>query len=66
MDIPKQGDREWGDKSDLGRRYDVTERTVNDWMRKGCPHVKPSPKIVRFNLKSVDAWLVDKFGVRRR
>lgn len=43
----------------------VSVRTVDNWMRLGCPHLKLSARMARYDLAEVHAWLLSRFGTRR-
>ena len=43
----------------------VSVRTVDNWNRAGCPHVKISARMARYDLFEVNAWLKSRFGTRR-
>jgi len=43
----------------------VSVRTVDNWNRAGCPHVKISCRMARYDLFEVNAWLREKYGTRR-
>ncbi|MBI4662148.1 MAG: hypothetical protein HY735_25290 [Verrucomicrobia bacterium] len=44
----------------------VSVRLVDDWMTKGCPYIKPSPRLTLFDLAEVAEWLKKTYGVRKR
>lgn len=48
-------------KSNLAEHFGVSARTVERWMKHGCPHHKiggaGTGKCVRFNLETVSVWL---------
>lgn len=43
----------------------VSVRTVDNWNRDGCPHIKISSRMARYDLFEVNAWLKSRFGSRR-
>lgn len=46
------------DKTAIAKRYDVSVRTINDWMaRRLIPHIKVSAKLVRFDPGKCDLAL---------
>jgi hypothetical protein len=53
-------------KRDAAAYVGVSPRTINSFLRAGCPHVKMSPKIVRIDLNEMATWLKEHYGVRRR
>lgn len=55
------------DKKELAERFSVSVRTVERWMKHGCPYRKIGAsglggKAVRFRLEEVDAWLYSMEG----
>lgn len=48
-------------KCDIAHELGVTERTVENWIKKGCPHVRRSTGRlqirVQLDLPAVRAWL---------
>ena len=58
------------DKQELARAFHVSVRTVERWMKHGCPYRKIGAsglggKAVRFRLEEVDAWLYSQEGGER-
>jgi hypothetical protein len=53
-------------KREYGQRHAVAIRTVDNWLRKGLPHLKISERLVRIPVIDADAWLLEKFRVQRR
>lgn len=46
------------DSAALARRFGVTVGTVNGWVRRGLvPFIRPSRRVVRFNLEKVEQAL---------
>lgn len=46
------------DSAALARRFNVTVGTVNGWVRRGLvPFIRPSRRVVRFNLAKVEEAL---------
>lgn len=45
------------DKKDLARRLGVCTRTINNLMVEGLPYQQITPRLIRFNLSEVAAWL---------
>ena len=43
-------------KEQLAVRYAVNIRTVQRWVVAGCPVLRPSKGVTRFNPDMVDAW----------
>jgi predicted DNA-binding transcriptional regulator AlpA len=54
-----------GGKREVARMGGVSRRTVDNWIAHGCPHLKISPRLVRFDLADVREWLKSQFGTRR-
>lgn len=44
-------------KEDMAKKYQVSKRTINNWMRyEGMPHVTVNRQVVRFDVALVDDW----------
>lgn len=52
-------------KRDVAAFAKVNPRSVENWMARGCPYRKISPRMVRFDLDEVEAWLASNFRVSR-
>lgn len=57
-------------KNELAEQFCVSVRTVERWMKHGCPYRKIGAsglggKAVRFRLEEVDAWLYSQEGGER-
>lgn len=53
------------DKTAVARFVKVSKRCIDGHMANGMPHLKLSPRCVRFDLDEVKAWLSKKYGTRR-
>ena len=50
-----------GTSDDVARRFGVSTATVNRWVRIGAiPCLRPSRRVVRFDMKAVDRALADR------
>lgn len=56
-----QTEEVWVGKADISRRFGVSVRTIENWMRQGMPHSRPSPRMVRFWPKQCDDWFRGQF-----
>ena len=43
-------------KHQLAARFAVSVRTVDRWVANGCPVMRPSAGVTRFNPETVEAW----------
>ena len=44
----------------------VSERTVDNYLADGLPHIKPSARMVLFDEGDVMKWFKNKYGQQRR
>lgn len=58
---PPQPDEGWVGKAVISRRFGVSVRTIESWMRHGLPHSRPSPRMVRFSPEQCDDWYRGQF-----
>jgi hypothetical protein len=56
-----QPEEVWVGKAVISRRFGVSIRTIESWMRQGLPHSRPSPRMVRFWPKECDEWYREQF-----
>lgn len=49
------------DKVAYGQRFDVSKRTVDNWLTMGLPHLKLSERAVRIPLEEGDRWVRERF-----
>ncbi len=56
-----QPEEVWVGKAAISRRFGVSVRTIESWMRQGMPHSRPSPRMVRFWPKRCDEWYREQF-----
>ena len=54
------------DKRYIQKMLDCCERTVDKHMANGMPHMKLSPRMVRFDPVEVKQWCKSQYGLRRR
>jgi len=52
-------------KRGYAERWQSSVRTVDNWIARGLPHIKLSPRMIRINIPEADAWLRQKFGCQR-
>lgn len=52
-------------KHALARANSVSIRTVDNWLRRGCPHVSITRRLTLFDPVAVHDWLMSNFGARR-
>lgn len=43
-------------KKQVAEYFGVSERTINDFMKKGLPHFRVGNKILRFKQSEADTW----------
>lgn len=55
-----------GDKRDVANMLGVSVRSVDNYLAEGCPHMKPTPRCVRFDLNDVREWFKTKYGQQCR
>jgi predicted DNA-binding transcriptional regulator AlpA len=53
------------DRKTVAEATQVSPRTVDNWVRRGMPHLKLSPRMVRFDLGEVLGWIRSNYGTRR-
>jgi predicted DNA-binding transcriptional regulator AlpA len=56
----------FGGKRDVAKMVGVCNRTVDNWLQCGMPHIKLSRRLVRFDLREVESWLKKQYSVRRQ
>ena len=56
-----QPEKTWVGKAVISRRFGVSVRTIECWMRHGMPHSRPSPRMVRFWPEQCDEWYRGQF-----
>lgn len=49
----------------LAEAVRVSPRTIDNWTRHGMPHLKLSPRMIRFDLGEVLKWMRTNHGTRR-
>lgn len=56
----------YGSKRDVAQMVQMSVRSVDNFLRDGCPHLKLGKRRVRFDLGEVRMWLADNFRTQRR
>jgi predicted DNA-binding transcriptional regulator AlpA len=56
----------YGSKKDVARMVQMSVRSVDNFLREGCPALHIGKRRVRFDLEEVRAWLADNYRVVRR
>jgi hypothetical protein len=54
------------DKVGYSRRWSVGKKTVQHWLGDGMPHVRFGHRSVRIHVAQADAWLLQRYGMRRK
>lgn len=47
---------------EVAAHFRVNERTVRRWINRGCPAMRPSEGIIRFDLDEVTRWCNEGVG----
>ena len=55
-----------GKKRDVAKMINVCVRSVDNYIAEGCPHLKLSPRSVRFDLAEVKVWFKTQYGQQKR
>jgi hypothetical protein len=56
----------FGSKRDVAAMLQMSVRSVDNYLAAGLPHVKVSPRRVRFDLEECRVWFKQQFGQQRR
>jgi predicted DNA-binding transcriptional regulator AlpA len=56
----------YGSKRDVAQMVQMSLRSVDNFLRDGCPHLKLGKRRVRFDMAEVRAWLAENFRTTRR
>lgn len=56
----------YGSKKDVARMVQMSVRSVDNFLREGCPALRIGKRRVRFDLEEVRVWLADNYRVVRR
>jgi len=56
----------YGSKRDVAQMVQMSLRSVDNFLREGCPHLKLGKRRVRFDMAEVRQWLADNFRTQRR
>ena len=65
VEIKQDTLQRFGDKRDVGELLGICNRSVDNLLAKGCPHLKLGKRRVRFDLDDVREWAKREFGTRR-
>ena len=55
-----------GDKRDVAAMLKVSLRSVDNYIASGCPVIKPSPRLCRFDMADVMAWFKSQYSQQSR
>lgn len=55
----------YGNKKALAVLLCLSLRSIDNLVARGCPHLKLSARLVRFDFAEVKAWLAAEYGTRR-
>jgi predicted DNA-binding transcriptional regulator AlpA len=56
----------YGGKRDVAQMMQMSTRSVDNFLARGCPHLKIGKRRIRFDMSEVRAWLTDNFHTQRR
>jgi predicted DNA-binding transcriptional regulator AlpA len=56
----------YGSKRDVAAMIQMSPRTVDSLIARGCPHLRISSRALRFDLEEVRSWLAENFRTQRR
>jgi predicted DNA-binding transcriptional regulator AlpA len=56
----------YGSKRDVAAMLQMSVRSVDNFVARGCPHLKVSSRRLRFDMAEVRVWLADTFRTQRR
>jgi hypothetical protein len=57
---------QYGSKRDVARMLQMSVRTVDNFVARGCPHYAVSRRRLRFDMLEVRTWLAENFRTQRR
>lgn len=58
--------QQYGSKRDVARMLQMSVRSVDNFVARGCPHLAVSSRRLRFDMAEVRAWLAENFRTQRR
>ena len=56
----------YGSKRDVAAMLQMSVRSVDNFLRAGCPHLKLGKRRVRFDLPETRQWFAENFRTQRR
>lgn len=56
----------YGSKRDVAAMLQMSVRSVDNFVARGCPHLRVSSRRLRFDMAEVRAWLSDNFRQQHR
>jgi predicted DNA-binding transcriptional regulator AlpA len=56
----------YGSKRDVAAMLQMSVRSVDNFVARGCPHLRVSSRRLRFDMGEVRAWLTENFKTQRR
>jgi len=56
----------YGSKRDVAAMLQMSVRSVDNFVARGCPHLRVSSRRLRFDMAEVRAWLADNFRQQHR
>lgn len=56
----------YGSKRDVAAMVQMSVRSVDNFVAKGCPHLRVSSRRLRFDMGEVRQWLAENFRTQRR
>ena len=59
-------DLPFGSKRDVAAMLQMSVRSVDNYVARGCPHIALSKRRLRFDLAEVRAWFKQQYGQQRR
>jgi hypothetical protein len=60
------GELRFGSKRDVAAMLQMSIRSVDNYVARGCPHIALSKRRLRFDLTEVRAWFKQQYGQQRR
>jgi len=55
----------YGSKRDVAAMLQMSVRSVDNFVARGCPHLRVSSRRLRFDMDEVRRWLADNFRTQR-
>jgi len=56
----------YGSKRDVAAMLQMSVRSVDNFVARGCPHLRVSSRRLRFDMNEVRQWLADTYRTQRR